>query len=220
MQRASYANQARVHNGYHYPRSVVTAFRSRINYARFHSEFPECIDQSFAKVYAIARRFSKVTSEQFRRLAVRIGAPIRPADQPTRRLFDADFVEDMFSTEEWAFDSVALRRQMTERVTQRGVDICLDMQIKRMNPLNHIDQPTNVFRTNMSPSRVAGMEPTRRLDVFVSVVATFDNQGDGVRGFLSDLLLVLEDNFANFEVVLVDDGAGHDTAYFGTSFTC
>ncbi|WP_406696638.1 FAD-dependent oxidoreductase [Singulisphaera sp. Ch08] len=26
--RASYHNQARVHNGYHYPRSVLTAFRS------------------------------------------------------------------------------------------------------------------------------------------------------------------------------------------------
>jgi glycine/D-amino acid oxidase-like deaminating enzyme len=29
MRRASYANQARVHNGYHYPRSVLTALRSR-----------------------------------------------------------------------------------------------------------------------------------------------------------------------------------------------
>ena len=28
---ASYANQARVHNGYHYPRSVLTALRSRVN---------------------------------------------------------------------------------------------------------------------------------------------------------------------------------------------
>ena len=32
MRRASYANQARVHNGYHYPRSLVTAERSRRNF--------------------------------------------------------------------------------------------------------------------------------------------------------------------------------------------
>mgnify|MGYP001291441700 CR=1 FL=1 len=32
MGRASYANQARVHNGYHYPRSVLTALRSRISF--------------------------------------------------------------------------------------------------------------------------------------------------------------------------------------------
>lgn len=35
MTRASYNNQARVHNGYHYPRSFVTAYRSRINLPRF-----------------------------------------------------------------------------------------------------------------------------------------------------------------------------------------
>ena len=31
--RASYANQARVHQGYHYPRSLLTGFRSRVNSA-------------------------------------------------------------------------------------------------------------------------------------------------------------------------------------------
>ena len=35
LQRASYANQARVHQGYHYPRSLLTAIRSRVNFARF-----------------------------------------------------------------------------------------------------------------------------------------------------------------------------------------
>ncbi len=33
--RASYANQARVHNGYHYPRSFTTAYRSHANFGRF-----------------------------------------------------------------------------------------------------------------------------------------------------------------------------------------
>ncbi len=35
LTRASYNNQARVHNGYHYPRSFTTAYRSRINLPRF-----------------------------------------------------------------------------------------------------------------------------------------------------------------------------------------
>jgi len=53
--RASFANQARVHAGYHYPRSVLTALRSSVNFARFVGEYPECIDKSFTKLYAIAR---------------------------------------------------------------------------------------------------------------------------------------------------------------------
>jgi len=31
LQRASYTNQARVHTGYHYPRSLLSALRSRVN---------------------------------------------------------------------------------------------------------------------------------------------------------------------------------------------
>ena len=43
--RASLRNQARVHNGYHYPRSILTSLRSRMNYARFIDEYAECVDQ-------------------------------------------------------------------------------------------------------------------------------------------------------------------------------
>src|SRR5271167_4848375 len=32
LQRASYANQARVHNGYHYPRSLLTGLRSAVSF--------------------------------------------------------------------------------------------------------------------------------------------------------------------------------------------
>ena len=55
MQRASYANQARVHNGYHYPRSVLTALRSRMSFPRFINEFKEYIDSDFEKYYLIGQ---------------------------------------------------------------------------------------------------------------------------------------------------------------------
>src|SRR3954468_22658490 len=53
--RASLRNQARVHNGYHYPRSILTSLRSRLNYARFVTEYADCVDQSFVHYYGIAR---------------------------------------------------------------------------------------------------------------------------------------------------------------------
>ena len=37
--RASYHNQARVHNGYHYPRSLLTALRSHVNFPMFVEAF-------------------------------------------------------------------------------------------------------------------------------------------------------------------------------------
>src|SRR5262249_7404019 len=47
MRRASYNNQARVHYGYHYPRSVLTALRSRVNAPRFAAEFGAAIVSDF-----------------------------------------------------------------------------------------------------------------------------------------------------------------------------
>ena len=38
LTRASYVNQARVHSGYHYPRSFTTAYRSRANFFKFCSD--------------------------------------------------------------------------------------------------------------------------------------------------------------------------------------
>src|SRR5262245_4941938 len=60
LQRASLRNQARVHNGYHYPRSLLTALRSHVNFARFVRDYRDCIDDRFDKYYAVARHLSKV----------------------------------------------------------------------------------------------------------------------------------------------------------------
>src|SRR5438034_123132 len=108
MGRASFANQARVHNGYHYPRSVLTALRSRVNFPRFVEEFRPAVDSSFEKIYAVARRTSKVTAEQFAESMRRIGAPIEPAAAEVRKLFDSDTVEEVFRTREYAFDASGL----------------------------------------------------------------------------------------------------------------
>ncbi len=76
MSRASYRNQARVHNGYHYPRSFTTAYRSRINLPKFVRDWEPSVKKDFTKLYAIARRNSKVNARQFRRFCAEIGAEL------------------------------------------------------------------------------------------------------------------------------------------------
>src|SRR5689334_7400234 len=58
LSRASFKNQARVHNGYHYPRSFMTGYRSRLNLGRFVSDWPDAIEGDFTCLYAVARRSS------------------------------------------------------------------------------------------------------------------------------------------------------------------
>lgn len=108
LTRASYNNQARVHNGYHYPRSFTTAYRSRINLPKFVHDQPNAVKQDFAKLYAVARRNSKVTAKQFERFCHEIGAKITLADASLSALFQPTLIEKVFLVEEYVFDSTKL----------------------------------------------------------------------------------------------------------------
>ena len=65
--RATYINQARVHMGYHYPRSYSTAKKSANYFDRFVSDFPECIHDDFKQIYATSSAFSWTNREQFKK---------------------------------------------------------------------------------------------------------------------------------------------------------
>lgn len=123
LTRASYNNQARVHNGYHYPRSFTTAYRSRINLPKFVRDWPAAVTQDLTKVYAIARRNSKVTAHQFRRFCREIGAKIEPARPALRSLFEPRLIEDVFEVEEYVFDAGHLAKWATRELRECGVHI-------------------------------------------------------------------------------------------------
>lgn len=123
MKRASYNNQARVHNGYHYPRSFTTAYRSRINLPRFVRDWPAAVKQDFTKLYAIARRNSKVTAKQFERFCREIGAHITPVEPALSSLFEARLIENVFKVEEFAFDSSKLAQWAVRELDECGVKI-------------------------------------------------------------------------------------------------
>jgi glycine/D-amino acid oxidase-like deaminating enzyme len=119
--RASANNQARVHNGYHYPRSFTTAYRSRVNLPRFVADYPDAMVRDFTKLYAIARRNSNVTAAHFQRFCGQIGASLQPAPSALRKLFDARLIEEVYLVEEYAFDYTALRRRAQADLEQANV---------------------------------------------------------------------------------------------------
>ena len=123
LARASYHNQARVHNGYHYPRSFTTAFRSRVNLPQFVRDWPHAVTQDFTKLYAIARRNSKVTARQFERFCRDIGATIQRADDSLHKLFEPRLIEEVFLVEEYAFNAKKLAEQATRELQETGVHV-------------------------------------------------------------------------------------------------
>ena len=128
--RASYGNQARVHNGYHYPRSLRTGLSSHVNYGRFVEEFADCISDGFEQYYAIARRGSNVTPGQFERFCDRVGAPLREAPDSVRRWFDPSLIERVYRVEECAFDAFALRTRIRADLERARVELLLGTEVE------------------------------------------------------------------------------------------
>ncbi|MCB2187075.1 MAG: FAD-binding oxidoreductase [Deltaproteobacteria bacterium] len=134
LTRASSLNQARVHTGYHYPRSFLTAYRSLVNFPRFLLDFRRAIVDDFTKLYAVARRGSKVSAERFFKMFKEMGAPIAPAAPQLARLFNPELIEAVFKVREVAFDAAVLRDILRERLEAAGVEIRLGEEAVNLTP--------------------------------------------------------------------------------------
>ncbi len=132
--KASYGNQARVHQGYHYPRNIQTGLSCVANFPRFVDRYREAIVDGFEKLYAIARRNSQVTASQFESFCKSVGAPVRPAPAAARRLFEHDLIEDVFEVQEVVFDAVLLRRRLERDLAESGVSPLLRTKVTRLGP--------------------------------------------------------------------------------------
>ncbi|HEX4234859.1 MAG TPA: FAD-dependent oxidoreductase, partial [Caldimonas sp.] len=124
LRRASFVNQARVHNGYHYPRSQATALRSRLNFDRFVHDYRHAIHFGMESVYAIARG-SQISASQFEAFCRTLGAPCTPAPYHFRRIFAGDVIEDLFLTREVVFDAAALAQDLRRRMEDAQIDLRL-----------------------------------------------------------------------------------------------
>ena len=133
MQRASYNNQARVHGGYHYPRSLLTALRSQVNFDRFVSDYKDAIVSDFDKYYAIPKNFSKVSAKQFKLFIDRINAPIEFAPENIKKLFSEHLIEDVFKVREYAFNSYKLKKILLNELEECGVKLETGVLVKSVS---------------------------------------------------------------------------------------
>jgi glycine/D-amino acid oxidase-like deaminating enzyme len=158
LTRASHNNQARVHNGYHYPRSLLTAFRSRINYPRFIKDYQECIYDHFSHYYAVPKKFSKVSAVQFRGAMERIGATITLAPEKISKLFSSDLVDEVFCVNECAFDAVQLREIVRKQLQEANVDLICSSEVTSIEKdgvfLTIHARTTGDFEINIKTSQV------------------------------------------------------------------
>ncbi|HEY2248479.1 MAG TPA: FAD-dependent oxidoreductase [Bradyrhizobium sp.] len=121
LRRASFVNQARVHNGYHYPRARATALRSRRNFDRFIDDYAEEVMHGLEKYYAIARG-SRVSADQFAAFCQTIGAVSQAASHDIERLFAPGTIERIFAVRELVFDADGLARRLRGRLSDWQIE--------------------------------------------------------------------------------------------------
>lgn len=100
--RASYVNQARLHQGYHYPRSIGTARMTAKYFLQFLEDFKPAMNLSFKKIYAISKRNSFTSHRQFLKFCEFCNIPAIEINPEI--YFNPNTVEGAYETQEYAFD--------------------------------------------------------------------------------------------------------------------
>lgn len=128
MKKASIVNQARLHAGYHYPRSVATARMSDDNRGRFTREHKDFILFSFDKYYAIDKYASLTDARQFERFCRHIGIRCEPVhDHP---LFNYKRMEALYLTTEYTFDPILVAEYYKQRLRERpSIEVMLHSKV-------------------------------------------------------------------------------------------
>lgn len=129
LKRASCNNQARVHNGYHYPRNYKTAYSSHKNYPKFLQDFPDACIETNIMLYGVAKG-GKTTAEEFKRTYEQVGSLLFPAPKELKAYFNMDLFEELYIGEEAVFNADIIRNTMKQRL--QHVDIRTNVEIEQV----------------------------------------------------------------------------------------
>ena len=129
--RATYINQARVHMGYHYPRSYTTAKKSADYYDRFIEDYDFCIHSKFDKIYAISKNFSWTNAAQFKKFCTDTNILCKPINIDA--FFKEEFCEGAYLSKECTYDALALKKYFLDEISKfRNVEIQYNTHITQV----------------------------------------------------------------------------------------
>lgn len=144
--RATYINQARVHMGYHYPRSLSTAAKSAHYFRRFMEEYSFCILTKFDQVYATSADFSWTNAGEFKKFCRAAG--IRCDEIDSGRYFKDGMCDGTFLTEEYTYDAHMLRQHMLEELSKYP-----NVEIRYSSPVTGITERQGLFEVTAGGGR-------------------------------------------------------------------
>lgn len=114
--RATYINQARIHMGYHYPRSLETAIKSKGYFERFVEDYKNCILFDFDQVYATSSNFSWTNATQFEKFCKDADIMCEPLQ--VSKYFKEKMADGAFLTKEYTYDAKILLEDLLKEIKE------------------------------------------------------------------------------------------------------
>ena len=115
FRRATFINQARVHQGYHYPRSLSTALKSAGYFERFSKDYAFCINKEFDQIYATSSKYSWSSGEQFKQFCKAANIPCE--ELHPGRYFKDGMCDGVFLTREYTYDAEILKEYFIDELS-------------------------------------------------------------------------------------------------------
>ncbi len=139
FKRATYINQARVHQGYHYPRSISTALKSAGYFERFNKDFAFCINKEFEQIYATSSQYSWSDGKQFKDFC-------KAANIPCEELHADNYFRDgmcdgAFRTREYTYDATILKEYLLDELSKYENAVTIKYGVK----INAIERQSDTY---------------------------------------------------------------------------
>ena len=147
FKRATYINQARIHNGYHYPRSISTALKSAGYFERFNKDFKFCINSEFDQIYATSSSYSWTDGTQFKDFCTAAGIPCEEVYAGS--FFKPGVCDGAFRTREYTYDATLLRDFFLDELGKYSELVKIEYSIR----ICKIEKTDESYRINTEDGR-------------------------------------------------------------------
>ena len=142
FRRATFINQARVHQGYHYPRSISTAMKSAGYFERFNKDYAFCINKEFDQIYATSSQYSWSDGKQFKQFC-------KAANIPCEELYPGNYFKEgmcdgVFRTREYTYDAMILKDYFLEELAKYPTSVEIQYGVN----ISGIDKDTDAYIIN------------------------------------------------------------------------
>jgi hypothetical protein len=133
ISESSKLNQYRVHRGYHYLKSLSTAYRCQVNYNKFINFFSNAIFSDFNSYYVIPKAMSNISAYNFEKVCDLLNMPYKKENFLSSKIFNNNLIDKIYKVDEKVYKVKELREKLSNLIDNKNIEIFLNTQVVVLN---------------------------------------------------------------------------------------